>query len=415
MKALYFDCFSGISGDMTLGALLDLGIDETLFRSELGKLNLEGYELIIKKAVRNGITGTDVTVLLTGGHHGPGHGGSPHGHEHTEHARGLCDIEKIIDGSPLKQSIKDTGKKIFRAIAKAEAKVHNKEVGEIHFHEVGAIDSIVDIIGTAICIELLGVQRIYASPLHDGKGFIECQHGTLPVPVPAVLEMLSGSGIPFIQDDIDTELITPTGMGIVKCLAAGFGNMPAMFIDKIGYGFGKKETGRLNALRVVMGTLFGEESVEEEIAMLETNIDDMSPEILGYTFEALIKNGALDVFQTPVYMKKNRPGVLLTVLCRREKEEELAGILLRETSTLGVRRSVARRYCMDREIVKVNTLYGAARVKVATFGAYSKAAPEYEDCRLIAEKTGLPFKDIYALVEENYRKTASRETAPDRQ
>lgn len=426
MKVLYLDCFSGISGDMTLGALMDLGIDETLFRRELAKLGALGYRLLIDKKVKNGITGTDVTVILDeeeyhshGQEHHKGHEHHhehqhhhEHGHErdvdeHSHHARGLREIEELIDLSDLKQSIKDTSKKIFRVIAAAEAKVHNKDISEVHFHEVGAVDSIVDIVGTAICLDLLGVQRVYSSQLHDGKGFIECQHGIIPVPVPAVMEMLSGSGIPFVQDDIETELITPTGMGIVKCLSAEFGNMPAMIIDRIGYGFGKREIGRLNALRAVLGTTFFENGMMEEIAVLETNIDDMSPEIIGYTSEKLMEKGALDVFHTPIYMKKNRPAVLLTVLCARNKEEELANVLLKETSTLGVRRSLKSRYIMDRKTVSVNTGLGDVRVKVATYGDYSKASPEYEDCRALAEKTGLPLKDIYGLVEESYKKNNS--------
>jgi len=403
MKILYFDCFSGISGDMTLGALLDLGIDYELFKSELAKLNLAGYDIMIEKKPKNGIIGTDVQITLNEEYeklshtHSDGHGHS-HTHDHSHSYRNLKSIEMMIDWSELNQNVKDFSKKVFREIARAEAKVHDKDINEIHFHEVGAIDSIVDIVGTAICIDLLGVKKVFSSPLHDGSGFIECEHGILPVPVPAVMEMLADSKIPIICEDVKTELVTPTGMGIIKCLASDFGNMPAMIVDKIGYGFGKRETGRFNALRVVMGTLFGEDSMMEEISILETNIDDMSPEVLGFTMERLLKNGALDVFYTPIYMKKNRPAVKLTVLTTRELEDKLIDIILSETTTLGIRRSVSSRYCMHRETARVSTDFGEVRVKVASKGKLRKTAPEYEDCREIALKTGMPIKDVFDLV-----------------
>lgn len=422
MRVLFFDCFSGISGDMTLGALIDLGIDKDVFRSELDKLNLAGYELIIEKKVKNGITGTDVHVILNeeyedhqkklkehehvheSSHHAHPH---PHGHEHhgrghSHNARNLPDIEHLIDASDIDQKAKDFSKKVFREIARAEAKVHNKEINEVHFHEVGAIDSIVDIVGAAICLQLLGVERIFSSPLHDGKGFINCQHGVLPVPVPAVMEMLKDSNIPLVPIDVNTELVTPTGIGIIKCLTSDFGRMPAMIVERIGYGMGKRETGRFNALRVVLGTLF-EEDRKEEIAVLETNIDDMSPELMGYTMEALLENGALDAFYTPIFMKKNRPSAMLTVLSELKKEEGLVDIIMKETSTLGIRRSVVSRYCMDRDFISVDTGIGQVRVKHASRGEIEKLAPEYEDCREIAKKTGLPIREVYDIAMEKAR------------
>lgn len=490
MKILYFDCFSGISGDMTIGALLDLGLDAERFRQELAKLNLDGYELRINRKLNRGISGTDIDVVLTeddtdhdhhhehehdhqhdNHHHGHDHGhddphdhhGHPHdddghhhdhedrrhshedhdhGHHHDHHGteRNLADIMSIIDGSSLSGRIKDFSRRVFTEIAAAEAKVHGKPINEVHFHEVGAVDSIVDIAGTAICLELLGIDRVYSSPLHDGSGFIECRHGIIPVPVPAVVEMLSGSGIPLITEDVGTELVTPTGMGIIKCLAESFGGRPAMTVDRTGYGLGKRETGRLNALRVIMGELYEEaeplgtsnnqnavkssqgkadnlqkgdgifppcspkSSDGDEIVVLETNIDDSSPEIIGYTSERLFENGALDVFYTPIYMKKNRPAYMLTVLARREDEEKLAGIILTETSTLGIRKSIWDRYCMDRATVNVTTPYGGARVKIASRGSFRKAAPEYEDCKKLAASSGLPISKIYETVMENARK-----------
>lgn len=455
MKILYFDCFSGISGDMTIGALLDLGIDERMFRQELSKLNLDGYDLRINKKLNRGISGTDIDVVLAedeadhGHDHDHGHGDNHHGHDHSHdghrhghedddhhhgenahhhgNERNLADIMAIIDGSSLSGRVKDFSRRVFTEIASAEAKVHGKPISEVHFHEVGAVDSIVDIAGAAIGLELLGVDRVYSSPLHDGSGFIECRHGIIPVPVPAVVEMLAGSGIPLITEDVGTELVTPTGMGIIKCLAESFGVRPAMTVERTGYGLGKRETGRLNALRVIMGELYEEDSHNagkapqedrakeaangggytghgDEIAVLETNIDDSSPEIMGYASEKLFENGALDVFYTPIYMKKNRPAYMLTVLARREDEEKLADIILAETSTLGIRKSVSDRYCMDRKTVNVTTPYGDARVKIALRGAMRKAAPEYEDCRRLAAANGVPISKIYETVMENARK-----------
>ncbi|MCR4434688.1 MAG: nickel pincer cofactor biosynthesis protein LarC [Clostridiales bacterium] len=437
MKVLYFDCFSGISGDMTLGALLDLGIDVEVFKRELSKLNLKGYDIAVEKKASGGITGTDVQVVINEeyeriqqklkqhehehehehehghehehehehvhDHGGDAHGHShPHPHSHTHSMRNLKSIEMIIDWSDLNDNVKVLSKKVFREIGRAEAKVHGKPVEEIEFHEVGAIDSIVDIVGTAICLDLLGIKKVFSSPLHDGKGFIECNHGLLPVPVPAVMEMLSGSNIPFITEDVDTELVTPTGMGLIKCLASDFGNMPAMLVDRIGYGLGKREIGRTNALRVVMGTLLGEDDIKkEEIAVLETNIDDMSPEMLSFAMDSLFEGGALDVFYTPVYMKKNRPAVKLTVLVDKDAEKEAVDIILKQTTTLGVRRTYVQRYCMDREIHSVDTELGEIRVKVATCGDFKKLSPEYEDCKTIAAKWGMPLDRIYDLARRN--------------
>jgi pyridinium-3,5-bisthiocarboxylic acid mononucleotide nickel chelatase len=442
MKVLYFDCFSGISGDMTLGALIDLGIDRDAFKRELDKLNLSGYDIVIGSKSRNGIIGIDVNVILNSEYekhqeriknhddyhrehehsheHGHSHGhthrhdhhGHIHGHDHWDghHShhhdlgeRNLKSIETIIDWSDLSLKVKDFSKQVFREIAKAEARVHNKDINEVHFHEVGAIDSIVDIVGIAICLDLLGVEKVFSSPLHDGHGFIECQHGIIPVPVPAVMEMLKDSNIPLISEDINTELVTPTGMGIIKCLSSQYGVMPAMTIEKVGYGMGKRETGRFNALRVVLGTLTEDRVTSDEVILLETNIDDMTAEALGYTTEKLLEAGALDVFITPIHMKKNRPANMLSVLVKSENEEKTVDLLLRETTTIGIRKSSMKRYCMEREIVEVDVEFGKARVKIATGYGIRKLAPEYEDCKEIALRTGLPFREVYSMVMEKAR------------
>lgn len=420
MKVLYFDCFSGASGDMILGALIDLGIDNSVFRRELDKLNLKEFDIVIEKKVKNAIAVTDVDVVINkslshSGHnnhshahdhnhdHGYNHNHNHnhgHNHDHDHSARNLADIEKLIEKSDLKDSVKELSKKVFREIARAEAKVHNKPINEIHFHEVGAVDSIVDIVGAAICIDLLEVDKIYSSPLHDGTGFIECQHGRLPVPVPAVMEMLTESKIPYIVEDINTELITPTGIGLIKCLSCGYGKMPQMNIDKVGYGSGKRETGRLNAIRCVLGTVDDKEISDSEISVLETNIDDMNPEVLGYVMDRLFENGALDVFHTPVYMKKNRPGIMLTVLSSVEEEEKLVDIILKETSTLGIRKTTAKRYILEREIRIVNTEFGEIKIKESSGGDFIKAAPEFEDCKRIAKEYKVPLWKVYNAVNK---------------
>lgn len=422
MRALYFDCFSGISGDMVLGALLDLGINEQDFKRELGKLNLSGYNIVVKKKNINSISVTDVKVILDnhshddnkhyshdhdncedhvhGQNHHEHHQHEHHNHDHHHNERNLKDIETLIDSSELKSSVKDFSKKVFREIAWAEAKVHNKTIDEVHFHEVGAVDSIVDIVGTAICLDMLGIDKVYSSPLHDGTGFIECRHGRIPVPVPAVMEMLAGSNIPYIIEDVNTELVTPTGFGIIKCLAESFGKMPLINVNRVGYGGGKRDTGRLNALRCVMGTMEVTGDTRDEIIVLETNIDDMSSEMLGFVMDKLFEQGALDVFYTPIYMKKNRPAVMLTVLCNKEQEQVVVDTILKETSTLGVRKTISERFKMERETVKVDTEFGEVSVKVSSFGDIKKFAPEYEDCRKIALDKDIPLWKVYNAVNK---------------
>jgi uncharacterized protein (TIGR00299 family) protein len=400
---LYFDCFSGISGDMALGALLDLGVEREYLLAELKKLNLTGYELRVSKKSSYGLTGTDVEVVLTD-HHKHHHS---HAHQEKEHQHGrnLADIEKLLAVSGLSQWVRESSLEVFRVIAVAEGKVHGKPVEEVHFHEVGAVDSIVDIVGTAICLEYLGKPALHASPLHEGRGFIQCAHGRLPVPVPAVMAMLAESStpIPLITEEVNTEMVTPTGLGLLIGLGASFGSLPPMEIERVGYGLGKRDTGRFNALRVVFskfevrGSRFdlGKGVYLEEIVMLETTIDDMSGEMAGYLTERLLEKGALEVFYTPVYMKKNRPGMLLTVLTSKEQEKELVNLMFKESPTLGLRRSVTERYCLERWSEEVDIGIGKVRVKVAVIDGLRKVAPEFEDCRKIAIKKGLPLWQVY--------------------
>ncbi|MFZ5966911.1 MAG: nickel pincer cofactor biosynthesis protein LarC [Bacillota bacterium] len=414
-RVLFFDCFSGISGDMTIGALLDLGIDQQVFLNELSKLNLDGYRIEVRKAVKMGITGTDFHVILeTDCHHdeeehNQHHHQEEHGHHHEHHHhhehdhvhqhnthhhehvhRNLHDVEHIIDGSQLKDAVKEMSKKIFRLVAEAEAKIHGKPIEEVHFHEVGAVDSIVDIVGTAICIDLLGVKEIYGSPLHIGTGFVKCAHGLFPVPAPATLEILKN--VPVYNKGIQTELVTPTGAAIVKALVQAYGDIPPMEISAVGYGLGRKDLEIPNLLRVCLG----KKKDNSRVLMLETNIDDMNPEIYGYIMEKAFEKGALDVFYTPIVMKKNRPAVKLSVLCEEQCADALEKMLFRETTTFGIRKYQVDRSTLERKIIKIKTKYGVVSIKLGLIdGKIGKYAPEYEDCKEVALGFGIPLQKVY--------------------
>ena len=406
MSILYFDCFSGISGDMTLGALLDLDVDRDAFLCELAKLNLSGYKIEIEKTIKHAITGTDVHVILDD-ENDDTHHEQEHCHEdrhethHHEH-RSLRDIEKIIDGSALKESVKESAKKVFREIARAEGKVHGLDMMDVHFHEIGAVDSIVDIVGVCICLELLGADEIYASELHEGRGFVSTQHGRLPIPVPAVMEMLGGSGIPLITENISCELITPTGIGLIKTIAKNFGAMPSICVEKNGYGFGKRETGKLNALRIVMGTALETEK-KQDVIIMETNIDDMTPEALGYVMQKLFEQNALDVWFTPIYMKKNRLATKLSVLANEPDVGKIEDLIFAETTTIGVRKMLCDREVMARKTYVVQLTFGDVRVKVSARKNIEKISPEYEDCKKIAAQNEISIMEVYEMVKEKFR------------
>lgn len=418
-KILYFDCFSGISGDMCLGALIDLGLDKSSVICELNKLGVKGYDIEVKKSKQHSISGTDVKVMLNEVEKSVHENHAEHKHETHSHEHGhgnrhddersLIDISNIIESSGISKKTKDLAIAIFTEIAYAEAAVHGKSVEEIHFHEVGAIDSIVDIVGTAICIDMLNVDRIFSSPLHEGQGFIHCQHGKLPIPVPAVIKMLEGSGIPLITEDVEAELATPTGVGILKTVSESSGKMPEMLVERVGYGFGKTETGSLNALRVIMGSKSVEEAhgtspekVREKISLMETNIDDSTGEILGYTMEKLKKAGALDLWYTPIQMKKNRPAYMLSVLCKGNDTESISDIIFNETSTIGIRIHEMERIALKREIIIVKTDMGEVQVKAVTIEGIERIQPEYEDCARLAEENNLSLNKVYEAVNRSY-------------
>ena len=398
MRTLYFDCFAGISGDMTLGALVDAGADARELTGRLALLGVEGYEISFEKVDRSGIGATRALVRLT--------------REEKQH-RHLSQIEKIIGGSRLNDSVKERALKIFRRLGEAEARVHDVPVERIHFHEVGAVDAIVDVVGACICFELLQVERFAASALHVGSGTVEMAHGRFPVPPPAVAELLRGA--PVYSTDIVGELVTPTGAAIVATVCEAFGPLPRMRVEATGYGAGGREYRNFpNVLRVLVG-----ESVEaggappgvprqgdEELLMVETNVDDVSPQVLGHLMERALGAGALDCYFTHAQMKKNRPGVLVSILCRPSDGEAMQGLLFAETPTLGVRSYAVRRRALEREFVTVETEFGTIAVKVARHaGRVVGATPEYEDCHAAALAHDVPLRVVQEAALGAFRRS----------
>lgn len=406
MKVLYFDCSSGISGNMTLGALMELCEDPQYLIKELEKLHVDGYHIHTSKTKKNGITGTYVDVHLEHDHshhhnhehsheHHHYHG---HGHEHAHHShehRNLFDVNKIIDDSTIDEAAKDLAKRIFKRVALAESKVHNETLENVHFHEVGAIDSIVDIIGTAILITHLNPDQIYSSVVNDGHGFIKCAHGTIPVPVPATCEIFAASNAIARQIDIDTELVTPTGAAIIAELASSFGVQPMMNVSKIGWGCGSKELKIPNILKVSMGEI---KDQEDTVTVMESNIDDCSGEILAYTMDQLFAQGALDVFFTPILMKKNRPAYRITIVCKNDDKEQLKDILFKNTTTIGIRYREEKRFVLPRKMIEKETELGIVHFKECRHGDKVYCYPEFEDLKTIALKEDLSIKEVYQKV-----------------
>lgn len=467
MRIAYLDCFSGISGDMFLGALVDAGVPAKLLEQTVAALNI-GARLEISRVKRNGISATKVDVFSHGekdlpreiyweqettqpehpmpdpgnGEHSHEHGHSQpklaepvallehnyalqsstatrhevtsaqrksvsvnsdpvshlheHGTDHT-HGRGLNEIRNIIAKAAISDGAKATAVAIFEALGAAEAKIHATDIESIHFHEVGAVDAMVDIVCAAVGAEVLAVHEIMCSPLNVGGGTVKCAHGILPVPAPATLELLKNA--PVYSSGIQVELVTPTGAAIVKTLVKRFAPFPAMNIEKIGYGAGTREfDGHANVLRLTIGEAQTEASSdisEETITVIEANIDDLNPQVFGYVVDRLLEEGALDAFGMPVQMKKNRPGMLLTVLCRSEDASKLTDLIFTETTTLGVRQREEKRRTLAREWVTVATRWGNVRLKVASMnGVTINYAPEYEDCRRIASERQVPLKSV---------------------
>jgi pyridinium-3,5-bisthiocarboxylic acid mononucleotide nickel chelatase len=386
MKILYYDCFCGISGDMNLGALIDVGVPPDYLRAELSKLGMDGeFELVIKKDSKMGISGVKADVVL-----------KEHGHHHHRH---LKDIQDIINSSALKDSVKQKSLFMFEKIAIAEAKVHGVPVEEVHFHEVGAVDSIVDIVGAAIALNFLQPDKILASGVQVGGGFVHCAHGMLPVPAPATTEILSG--IPIKTGLVQKETTTPTGAAILAANVSEFTDSFQFAVQKTGYGLGTRDLDIPNVLRVYLAETADETERAKQV-LLETNIDDMNPELYAYAEEKLFEAGALDVFKTPIIMKKGRPAILLSVLVGAKEEAAVTRVLFRETTSIGLRRTVVDKVMLWREIVTVETPLGQVHVKkVFLDGELVGAKPEYEDVRRIAAERNMPIVQAYKEIEKN--------------
>jgi uncharacterized protein (TIGR00299 family) protein len=436
MRIAYLDCFSGISGDMFLAALIDAGVSPKIFEDAVEALGI-GARLEISSVNRSGISATKVNVIVNGerdlprqagqvpvphqfGHsrdHSHSHGRAarthpePHGQEHG-HGRGLSEIRPLILKSRISESAKKTALAMFEKLGAAEAKIHNVPIEKIHFHEVGAVDALVDIVCAAVGAEALAVKEIICSALNVGAGTVVCAHGTFPVPAPATLELLKDA--PVFSSGVQAELVTPTGAAIVAALAKRFSAFPAMKVVKTGYGAGTRDfPGHANVLRITLGEAVSEKTagegdratqvLQDKISVLEANVDDLNPQVFGYVMDRLLDAGALDVFGTPVQMKKNRPGTLLTVLAKSEDGDKLARIIFAETTTLGVRRREENRQVLARKWMNVATQYGDVRIKIASLnGTITSYAPEYEDCRRLAAERRVPLKMVMQKAVQAY-------------
>jgi uncharacterized protein (TIGR00299 family) protein len=383
LNIAYFDCFSGISGDMMLGALLDLGWKESELRKEAEKLKVSGWELEVKKVSKQGIAGTQVKIR-----------------DEKNEPRAFERLIEIIEKSDLENRVKEKSRSVLTRIGEAESRIHGIPLSEVHLHELGGVDTVIDVVGTVIGIERLGIERIYASKVHVGKGFTNSGHGILPLPAPATLELLKD--VPIYGGDVEGELTTPTGAAIISSLASGFGRMPSMVLKKVGYGAGERDFAFPNLLRVSLGTaeeVPGDAYVENAATVIEVNIDDMNPEIYPHLMEKLLEAGAKDVYFIPIHMKKNRPGILLGAIVEEEFQRVL-DVIFRETTTIGVRTHQVWRKKLSREETWVSTKYGKAKVKLGRVqGKVVNISPEYESCRELSQKSGVPLKDIYQEIQ----------------
>ena len=416
MRTLFFDCFSGFSGDMAVGALVDLGVDPAHLAAELDKLGLGAeFHVHFSRQMRCGIEAVKFDVHLSGHTHATGHGhsdlhgehehahhhGEPaHEHEHEhEHGRGFAEIRSLIEGSALSPFVRERSVATFRRIAVAEGKIHGLPPDEVHFHEVGAVDSIVDIVGFCVALEALGAPRVIASPLVEGSGFIRCAHGQFPLPAPATLEILAG--IPLRQIEERGEFLTPTGAALLAEFAESFGPMPTLAVERIGYGAGTRNPPhRPNVVRAVLAAATPVDAEADVVTEIESNLDDLSPELLGAATTRLLAAGALDVFVTPILMKKNRPAHRLTVLVEPARAEEFARLILRETTAFGVRLHDCRRRKLRREVTSVETAFGLVEIKRGWLGdELVQATPEFESCRRAAEARSVSVREVYVAAQ----------------
>jgi len=384
MRVAYFDTVGGVSGDMTLAAFVSAGLKIDDLIEEIGKLNLRGIELEASHLQRSGITAVKLDVIVS----------AP-----QEHHRNLAEIVAIINQSSLSGRVKDDARKIFMEVAKAEAKIHDTTIEEIHFHEVGALDSIVDIVGAAVCFEKFGIQSVYSSPVKLGSGgFVDTAHGKLPLPGPAALEILKN--YPTVLTDVPYELTTPTGAAIIKTMSLGTLAWDRFRVETIGYGAGTREIAQIpNLLRIMIGEL-SPSYEEEELVAVETNIDDMNPEIYPFVIEQLLSHGANDAYLVPVIMKKGRPGILLSALVNRSRLDEILGVIFSQTTTLGVRIQPIERRKLQRSQRVVHTLLGDVRVKVIALNGKERLAPEHEECKRLAIEKKIPLVEVYRILEK---------------
>jgi len=378
MRIGYFDCFSGASGDMILGSMIDAGLSPGGLREELKKLRLRNVSLKIKRVLRGGISATQVVVQ---------------GKDEKRHSRSPEEILRIIDRSSLDSEVKEKSREVFKRIASVEAKIHQKPFKEVHFHEIGGLDSVVDIAGAVWGFRQLDIEKLYVSRVNVGTGFIRCEHGLLPVPAPAALSLMKGK--PIYSSGVERELLTPTGAALLTSLGSAFGKMPGMKVERVGYGAGRDQLPHPNLLRLIIGQ---EDQIagKEKVMVVETNIDDMNPQFYDHVMEGLLTLEVQDVFLTPILMKKNRPATLLTVICVAEKLSSVINFLMRETTTIGMRWREEERSCAEREMLSLQTRYGKIRFKLARWeGKQVNLSPEYEDCKRLALTHGISIKDIF--------------------
>jgi pyridinium-3,5-bisthiocarboxylic acid mononucleotide nickel chelatase len=401
-KIAYFDCFSGASGDMIIGSLLDAGLDLDVLKKGLAGLDFHGYKLTAEKVVRSGITATKFDVVLEEEEHEHHHETSHH------HHRGLSEILNIINNGQIPDSVKTKSSEIFRKLGTVEAGIHGVPLEEVHFHELGAVDTIVDIVGTILALETLKIEKVYSSPLAVGSGTVKTAHGVLPVPAPATLQILADSSAPIVNappsENPPGELLTPTGAVLITSFAKGY-QQPNIKVEKTGYGAGNKQFPTWpNVVRVWIGEETGDVS-DDALVLLETNIDDMNPQIYGYLMEKLFAEKAADVWFTPIQMKKNRPAIMLSVLAPASLETKLTEIIMRETSTLGIRSRPVSRHMAQREIIEFDSSLGRAKAKIKRFGDDIVAvSPEYDDCRRLALEHNLPLHEVSRIVESEARR-----------
>jgi pyridinium-3,5-bisthiocarboxylic acid mononucleotide nickel chelatase len=383
MRIGYFDCIAGASGDMILAAMIDAGLPLDRLRARLAGLRLSEFEIEASRVSKSGFGATHVDVRIS----------------HHVHARSLSDIKALIAESDLSPQVKDAATTIFHRIGEVEAGIHGTAIDDVHLHELGGTDTIVDVVGALVGLEELGIERVEASPLPLARGFVKGAHGSIPLPAPATMGLLEG--IPIVSSPVEGETVTPTGAALMSSLASTFGTLPAMTLERVGYGAGTRDLPIPNLLRLVIGRGVSANQVDTEtVTLLETNIDDLNPEVYDHVMNLLFSAGALDVMLQPVQMKKNRPATMIRVICQPSLADALTHILLLETSTLGVRRQNMERRCLPRQHRSVETPYGAVRVKVACWGSEAlRAKPEYDDCRQLAEQHQVPLSTIYAAVD----------------